>query len=219
VRSGRLKDGGLMKNFYGLTGIPKIEGVSSKRYKPFKKHKGDGLGAFSAANQKVMEETINSIKNPKLILEIGVCNNKEHYYRTSTATILKSKPADCTYVGVDIVDKTSILKSKFPNEFDKTAHFFKADSKNISKVMNFINSLGFNEIDLLHIDGLHTIEHIPYDWRYSEYVSKKGKILLHDTNQHPGPVALLDFIDDKIFQFKKKCTSDNDNGITLLWRK
>ena len=85
--------------------------------------------------------------------------------------------------------------------------------------MSFINKLGFQEIDLLHIDGLHTIEHIAYDWNYTEHVSDKGKILLHDTNQHPGPLALLEVIDRDIFDFKKKCIGDNDNGITIIWKK
>lgn len=77
--------------------------------------------------------------------------------------------------------------------------------------MKYIN---VQNIDFLFIDGLHSINQVVSDWKYTEKLSDIGIVGMHDTNAHPGPYCVYDAIDETIFRKKKYCPN-NDWGIAF----
>lgn len=151
------------------------------------------------------------ITPPKLIVEIGV-DRSENYSVSSTSTLLKLKPKECVYIGVDIEDKKH-LENPSENIFT-----IQTDSADKNKIYDFIASLGLNEIDFMFVDGWHSVNQVLLEWTYWEKMSEHAVMAFHDTNCHFGPVAVLDAIDTNLFSVEYFGRGEVDWGIGVVQR-
>jgi hypothetical protein len=164
---------------------------------------------FSKNNKKVLNNIIQELKKDqfKCVLEIGIARSKEY---SSTYYLLGQKPEDTIYVGVDIsgVCIDFLKQWNFPN-----THAVNTYSSNHKEVFRKLKELNITEIDLLIIDGWHSINQCYEDFKYAEWLRKGGYVLMHDTNYHPGPRALMESINPDIFETKKYFEGEVDWGI------
>ena len=153
-------------------------------------------GFFSAANAGAMKAVL-ALLRPRSIMEIGVwCGRtREH---SSTDCILRNKPSDAWYFGVDIADEG---RAAHIAEFnDPKAVFVRSDSSDIGTVCDQLLERSIPRPDLIWIDGRHSVSQCLKDWRYAGWVTNAGVILLHDINYHPGPRVLFDAVDERFFE-------------------
>ena len=182
----------------------------------FEKDKKKIKPEYSDGNRRILVSTMKNLKRCKIIVEIGVARKAKE--TSSTWALLENKPKDCWYFGIDIGVRQYVYD--WPIADNKTI-LLTIDSANIKSVMNHIESVsGYREIDLLHIDGWHSVNQILKDWQYALYLTLFGAVVLHDTNYHPGPVELVKAIDREKFSvrsyFKKE---KNDWGLTVVKRR
>jgi predicted O-methyltransferase YrrM len=168
--------------------------------------------AFSDLDYNLVTQLMREIKDrTHSILEIGVNRDK-----TSSCTdiLINEKNPNCTYLGVDLDDK-SYLDDRANNVYT-----IQTDSINIEEVNNKLDSIGVDKLDLIHIDGWHSLKMAINDWKYVERLSEKGIVLLHDVTFHPGPYILYDLVDEKLFKKDKYFTEYyyNDFGIAVFQR-
>jgi len=128
----------------------------------------------------------------KTILEIGINVYKKPLLSTTRA-ILENKEDDCVYLGIDVNDKSSI------NDVSKNIHTMKIDSSLRKIIREKMLELGMKTIDLLMIDGDHSITLMVNDWCFTEFLSPRANVIIHDTNVHIGPRSVFDAIDETLF--------------------
>ena len=164
---------------------------------------------FSKNNKKVLDDIIQELKKDqfKCVLEIGIARSKEN---SSTYHLLKQKPENTIYVGIDINGACIqfLEQWNFPNTY--TVNTF---SSNYEEVLIKLKELNITEIDLLIIDGWHSINQCYDDFKYAKLLRKGGYVLMHDTNYHPGPKILIECIDNDIFETKKYFENEIDWGV------
>lgn len=154
-----------------------------------------------------MEELGSSLK---CIVEIGV--DRDANSATMTKHLLAHKMDNVIYLGVDIDDKSYL------NDPDKNIYTICTDSSNHQLVIDKLAELRVQSIDLLFIDGNHSIDGVVNDWQYVEQLSSYGIVLMHDIRGHPGPYCVFDAIDPALFEKEKFCM-DDDYGIAKIVRK
>lgn len=162
---------------------------------------------FTEANQAILKAVLfqyrvsNVATDEKLtVLEIGVAREKP-----SSTDIFLNK---CNrYYGVDLRDVSELVKSNETCE----AKTLIANSYEQQKVREFV---GPEPIDILFIDGDHSIETVLNDWKYHDMVKEGGLIVMHDTNHHPGPREVFDAVDEAYFAKRRYCLSDY--GIAVI---
>jgi len=170
---------------------------------------------FSECNQKVVSDTFETIKSTaKCIVEIGVSRNPD-FSKTSTSVFLANKSKDCHYIGIDLDDKSSL------NDPENNVHTLKIDSTAHMFVFELMDRLGIDKIDMLMIDGWHSVNQCVSDWMYTSRLSDNGVVVMHDTNFHPGPSLLMEAIDENMYTKEKFCNDPNvmDWGIGVARRK
>jgi hypothetical protein len=174
----------------------------------------DGVFApieFSDCNKNSLLNNFNKIKdNAKAILEIGVCRNGNE---SSTYVFINNKKDDTIYLGVDLESKISL------NDLNKKVYTILSNSSDIEKIMEYAHNIGIDKFDYIFIDGWHSINQCIDDWRFVEYLAEGGIVGLHDTNKHPGPVALVKNINLDKWELEQCCTENQDNGITFFKKK
>lgn len=152
-------------------------------------------------------------KKEKLnIVEIGV--NRNGYSVSSTSVFLNNKREQDIYLGIDIEDK-SILN-------DQTHNIFTICSPSQNKDVFFskFKEIGIETIDILMIDGYHSINQVYLEWKiYTPLLSKDGIVVMHDTNSHPGPYFLLKSIDTTQYNVYKYLSDVVDWGIGVAVHK
>lgn len=161
-------------------------------------------------NLQVVRAVVNELgKNLKAAMEIGVNRNGE---RSMSRIIMDERPEGSFYLGVDIEDK-SYLNNESTNTWT-----IQANSHDQEKIRGFIHSKGIKKLDLLFIDGWHSINTCVNDWLYTDLLTDHGVVMLHDTNSHPGPVGLFEAINEDLYDKQRYCL-DNDFGIAVVRRK
>lgn len=163
----------------------------------------------SDCNQQVLLNALFNLNPCEAILEIGVNRNGD---RSFTNVIHKHKPTSCVYVGVDTQDRSEIHAP------DQNCHFLQTNSHNQLEVRAYLQQLGVHELDLILIDGWHSVNTAVNDWEYVDLLRKGGVCVMHDTNAHPGPVALFDAVDPHQFEKHRHCVHENDMGIATFVR-
>lgn len=148
--------------------------------------------------------------NCKVIVEIGVHRNDED---SITHILMNNKPNNCIYLGIDLDDKS------FLNNQLKRIYTIKSNSHDQLTIRNKLLSIGATHIDLLFIDGWHSVNTCINDWSYVDLLSNNGIIAMHDSNAHPGPIALFHSIDEKLFDKVRYCTGPDDMGIAVARHK
>lgn len=162
------------------------------------------------ANLDIVRSVVSHLgANLRAVMEIGVNRNGE---RSMSRVLMDERPKGSFYLGVDIDDKSYL------NDPDANTWTLMADSTDQAKVRDFIRSKGVDELDLLFIDGYHSVNMCINDWRYANLLSRNGIVILHDTNSHPGPIALFEAIRDDMFSKQRLCAGTSDNGIAVIQR-
>lgn len=218
----------LPTEIYGLKYKPSLEPEYSNTV--------DTIPEFMSLIKKsckgMTNKEINIIKkelknnNSKCVLEIGVAwkkntekqkvnwninKNDSEFKGTSTGLFLAHS---CYYFGIDMYDRD------FSKYFSPSKYFIQTDSRNIEFVMNHLRKRNIFEIDLLMIDGHHSVNMVINDWQYSKYLSQRGVIIIHDTNVHPGGYVVFDAIDETLFIKTKYFQNDKDTfGLALVTRR
>jgi cephalosporin hydroxylase len=160
---------------------------------------------FSQGNKEVLKA--HMIKtNPKAVLEVGVQRNP--LPDSSTGVIFANKNEDCVYIGVDIESKNHL------NDPEKHIYTIKCDSADYPKVHDVMDRAGVRSLDLIFLDGYHSIGQVLREWKYTEMLRIGGCILFHDTNFHNGPYCVFDAIDETKYDKIKYCQSNSDWGIS-----
>ena len=170
---------------------------------------------WSDANDKALREAWAQLDAPpKLIVEIGVHRPEANDNgRSSTTTLLSLKDDECMYIGIDLHDRT------FLNNLEKNIFTLACNSSNREEVYKLMDWYGHQTIDFFFVDGWHSINQCLRDWQYWEKMSPTGIMAFHDTNYHPGPVALLDAVDEKIFDIKLFNRDEDDAGVGYVKRR
>lgn len=143
-------------------------------------------------------------------LEIGVDRSNE---RSMSRIIMEGRPTGSFYLGVDLDDK-SYLNNEATNTWT-----LQCNSHDQTRIREFMASKGVTELDLLFIDGWHSVNTCVNDWRYADMIRPGGLVLLHDSNSHPGCAALFDAVDDNLYEKIRCCTDPSDFGIAAFRRK
>ena len=144
-------------------------------------------------------------------MEIGV-NRSESYEVSSTSTLLKLKPQECMYIGIDLDDKSAI------NSIENNIFTIQGDSANYENLYKLMEWYGHEQIDFMFVDGWHSVNQVLKEWKYWEKMIANGVMAFHDTNYHPGPVALLDAIDTNIFSVEYFGLGEADWGVGVVQR-
>lgn len=144
------------------------------------------------------------------VLEIGVALYEPA--KSFTHRILRAKDPAGVYLGVDLADRAAAVAGA-PN-----AHFLRANSFQQGAVRARLAALGVDALDLLLIDGCHSVDACVNDWRYADLVRPGGVVLVHDTNSHPGPVALAAAIDRSVFSVDEPLAGAVDYGLAVCRR-
>jgi len=202
-------------NIYGLKWTPTTGNLDTID------HFGEGPNTeqipshWSQLNEESLLSALSELKNPKLIVEIGVDApyHGDISLPSSTKTILNWKPDSCVYIGIDISDKM-YLENK-----EKNIYILQQSSSEKQKVYDKMNELGLTEIDFMHVDGYHSIAEVLDEWGYWERMAPFGIMGFHDTNYHPGPIAVLDAADPEIFDVIYYGREEFDWGFGVVRRK
>lgn len=168
----------------------------------------DSTHAFSESNRielaKYVEPWMRSI------VEIGV--SRDGYEFSSTKVLLENKHEDCRYLGIDIEDRSWIVEKA------SNVSFIQNSSWSVMDNMPRIIENG-PWIDLLLIDGDHSVNSVLKEWDYAKIIRPNGGVIvLHDTNFHPGPWCLIENIDTSLFEATKLCVNETDWGLAVLRR-
>lgn len=208
-------------NVYGLKYLPTLEphisdaldfipGTLEKINVP----KDSGNGQFSKEDGEITLQEFNKVTPMKCIVEIGVATN---FPGSSTEIFMSQKLDDCHYFGIDI----NWSGKEHHEQYKPNIHIVGMNSKDDrEKIIEKLKEFGCEQIDVLMIDGDHSLNFMINDWKYVELVRSGGLILIHDLNVHPGPHLVWDSIDEEMFEKKKYfCDVDNDFGLGVVWKK
>ena len=160
-------------------------------------------------NLAVVREVVAEMKARNglhAILEIGVNRNGE---RSMSRILMDERPTECHYLGVDIDDKSYL------DDPERLTYTIQCSSSEQYLVRDKLRAMGVGILDLLFIDGWHSVNQCVNDWRYTDLLSEDGVVILHDTNSHPGCVALFDAVDEKQYDKQRFCLVA-DYGIAVF---
>lgn len=158
-----------------------------------------------AVVRDVMQRLGDGCRN---IMEIGVHRNEG---RSMTNILMDSRPEGSQYVGIDLDDKSYL------DDPARKVHTIRSHSHDQRTIRSRLEKLGIETIDLLMIDGWHSVNTCVNDWCYVDLLSDGGVVILHDTNAHPGSVALYHAVNESIFEKTRHCTGTEDMGIATFW--
>ena len=170
---------------------------------------------FSNQNAQALSDAIDSMEKIDTILEVGVHRPDNSADISSTKIIIDKKRKDAIYLGVDVNDKSDF------DSYENNIHTMVCDSAQTGMVIEKLNSIGVQKLDLIFIDGDHSILYAFNDWKFAELLNVGGKIIFHDVNQHTGPMELVKAIDTDMFKVEVFCppTDDcHDFGIGVFTR-
>lgn len=166
--------------------------------------------AFSEANRAALKPYVEPWM--RLIVEIGV--SRDGWEFSSTKVLLDNKHPDCRWVGIDIEDRNWVCENS------TNCTFIKNSSWDVEANLSRILEQGHKYIDLLFIDGDHSVNSVLKEWDYAKLINPEGGVVfLHDTNFHPGPWCLCESVDTNLFTVEKMCETRGDWGVAALRRK
>lgn len=146
----------------------------------------------------------------KTIVEIGVHRNEGG---SITNVLMDARPAGSTYIGIDVNDKSYL------DDASNRVFTIMSNSHDQFSIRRRMQQLGVDSIDLLMIDGWHSVNTCVNDWCYTDMLGDHGVVILHDTNAHPGCVALFEAVDGQVFDKERHCVNNEDMGIATFWHK
>lgn len=164
----------------------------------------------SDCNLAVVRDAVRGL-GPHLaaVMEIGVNRNGE---RSMSRVLMDERPTGSFYLGVDLDDKSYL------DDHAANTHTMRCSSHEQSRIRDYLRNHGVHRLDLLFIDGWHSVNTCVNDWLYADLLSDHGVVILHDTNSHPGCVGLYQAVDEELWTKERHCT-ENDFGIATFRRK
>ena len=199
---------------YGLKYFPSVESFMSNDSEiPVIDMSNGARPEVTDNNRSLVLNTMLSFdegRGPRSIMEIGV--NRNHG-DSITQVFINNKIKSCVYLGVDIDDKS------FLNDSSKNIFTIQSNSNEQSTIRSYLKEIGIDKLDILFIDGWHSVNMTVNDWKYADLLSDNGVVIIHDTNFHPGDVAILDAIDENIFEVNKYFTDNDDHGMAIVRKK
>lgn len=200
---------------YGLKWLPSLEPEIGDDVDWVNPTRGNWTRHWSPENDIALRSAWSNLDSkPKLIVEIGVHRPEvTDGGKSSTQTLLELKDDDCMYIGIDLDDRS------FLNNISKNIFTIRNNSSNYEEVYKLMEWYGHEQIDFMFIDGWHSVNQCVRDWKYSERLASTGIIAFHDTNYHPGPVALLDAMDESLFDVKIFNRDEDDAGVAYVKRR
>lgn len=167
--------------------------------------------AESKASQQPqeMEFVYKHLKDPKVILEIGV--DQGHALNTWAEVY-----PDVELIGVD-------NEEPLPEHRDHAGKFILGNSKSDKTLEAVKKELGRRKVDLLFLDGDHTADMVRSDFEmYSPLVKKGGIVAIHDIGRvdecWKGLVETREVFDELATKYKsKELTKDEGMGIGIIW--
>lgn len=198
-------------DIFGLTYIPSFEPNISDDLDIEKDTRMYNVSAEVSNNDRLLLEKIlaEHKNNINFIVEIGIDRNGVYSF---TRSFFEFKKPETVYLGIDIDDKSYL------NEPNRNIFTLKCNSHDQSTIRNKIAE--FNRpIDLLFIDGWHSINTVVNDWKYANLLSKNGIVVFHDTNYHLGPRNVVDAIDRNLFEVSYFFENENDWGMAYAIKK
>lgn len=166
-----------------------------------------GNGQFSTNNAQKVIEVLKSKPQAELIVEIGTsCSSC--VVGGSTEIFAKNKNSKAAFYSIDIVaHNPGIDREKYKN-----INF--VQSKSVDQKIKGV--IGDRLIDILFIDGDHSLQVVFEEYQfYLPIMKKDGIILLHDTTLHPGPFLLMEAIDENTY--KKEVFFEEDYGLGVIY--
>lgn len=116
------------------------------------------------------------------------------------------------YIGIDIKPKDHI------NSIENNIFTIRNDSANYEALYKLMEWYGKEQIDFMFVDGWHSVNQVLKEWKYWEKMIPTGVMAFHDTNYHPGPVAVLDAIDTDMFSVEYFGRGEADWGVGVVQR-
>lgn len=163
-----------------------------------------GNGQFSQANGETLAKLINSKPNAELFVEIGTASI---WADSSTHIFITNKNENTTFITIDCEPRTIFNLGK-NNVHSLVEH---STSENVKSY------IGNRKIDILFIDGDHSVKTVFEEYEfYLPFMKKDGIIVLHDTTMHPGPFLFMEAIDEAVYCKEKLHTDDLGLGIVYL---
>lgn len=202
----------LPTNLKGLKSIPTFKktswnGLDQILELPFKWVIGSlsGNGQFTINNGKKIIEILKNKPETKVIVEIGTTSR---YEGSSTQTFITNKNPDTKFYSIDIAaGDPGVDHAKYKN-------ITFIQSKSVDQKVKGV--LGEQLIDILFIDGDHSLQTVFEEYAfYLPIMKKDGVIILHDTTMHPGPFLFMEAVDENIF--KKEILFEEDYGIGVIY--
>lgn len=167
---------------------------------------------FSDCNMQTIDKVVAELGDKlKAVMEIGVDRVSQN--DSISKHVFNNRPLGSFYLGIDIEDK-SYLNNEATNTWTLQCNSHEQD-----KIREFLKSKNIQELDLLVIDGWHSVNTTINDWKYADLLSPHGIVVVHDTNYHPGDIALLEAVDESLFDIDRACIDPSDSGLTVLRRK
>ena len=161
-------------------------------------------------NLEVMKQVVAGLGDQLFAaLEIGVNRNGD---RSMSRIIMDQRPKGSFYFGVDIDDK-SYLDDESANTYT-----IRTSSAERELILDRMRQVGVGLLDLIMIDGWHSVNMCVNDWQFTERLSDHGVVVLHDTNSHPGCVALFEAVDEQLWIKERFCLED-DYGIATFRKR
>jgi len=142
-------------------------------------------------------------------LEIGVNRNGD---RSMSRIIMDQRPQFSYYMGIDIEDKSYL------NDAAANTWTMQISSAERGAIADRLRELGIGDLDLIMIDGWHSVNMCVNDWQFTQRLSDHGVVILHDTNTHPGCVALYEAVDESLW-IKERFCLENDFGIATFKKR
>jgi hypothetical protein len=163
-------------------------------------------------------DLVKNIK-PEVIVELGT-HKGDSYFSFCNAVLANNLSCKCYAVDTWIGDKHSGLYNNtiFENvsEYNKRFNFSTLLRIPFDKAINYFNN---NDIDILHIDGLHTYEAVKHDF-YS-WISKvneeTGVILLHDTEVKKDDFGVYKLWEELKKEYEYTYEFKHSNGLGVIF--
>jgi hypothetical protein len=169
----------------------------------------NGNGQFTFSDGEILREIMLNVSDCKVIVEIGISRKKTFKF-SSTHTLFDYKRTDCAYYGIDLNGDDISEYTTYQNHINLIIGDSRSDD-----IYRTIESVA--PIDLLMIDGDHSVAGFLNDWKYSRLVRPGGYVVAHDLNNNPGPNVFYDAVDEKVFEKKRHFFGSNtDHGLAVF---
>lgn len=155
---------------------------------------------------ELVREYARLVPEGSSVFEIGVGAYEPEL--SITHAVLGALGPGVSYFGVDIKSRS----------LPEPARFLQTDSKNHDLVRQWMLDNQANPIRLFIIDGDHSVNGALSDWKYVEWIAKDATILMHDSNSHPGPIAILEALGPE-WSVYEPLIGKQDYGMAIIQKR